>query len=95
MRNQSSNGGPKIDIAQADMGGWVRVFLRAGSPTRDPGVYPSQTLTDRFRVRPAFRLKCVVPIARDGDTVELHARYEAHLFNATDQAPQAKPLPPS
>ena len=36
----------------------------------------------------------VVPVGRDGETVELHAWYEAHLFNATEQAPQAKSVNP-
>jgi hypothetical protein len=76
------------------MGGWVRIFLQAGTPHRDLPVYLSQTLTDWFRTRPAFRLKCVVSITRDGDTVELHAWYEAHLFNATEQAPQSKNVTP-
>jgi hypothetical protein len=89
MRGRSGNGGTKFDIGQVDMGGWVRVFLKAGHPPRDFAVYLSQTLTNWFRTRPAFRLKCVVPINRDGDTLELHAWYEAHIFNATDQAPQS------
>jgi hypothetical protein len=95
MRGQPGNGGTKLDIGQIDMGGWVRIFLKAGHPNRDFPVYLSQTLTDWFRTRPAFRLKCVVPVVRDGDTVELHAWYEAHLFNSTEPAPKSKPVPPS
>ena len=68
----------------------MRVFLEAGHPPRDFAVYLSQTLADWSPARPAFRLKCVVPITRDGNTVELHAWYEAHIFNPTEQAPRAK-----
>jgi hypothetical protein len=38
-----------------------------------------------------LRLLCVVPICKDGDTVELHAWYEQHLF--PDSSPLAQQQP--
>jgi hypothetical protein len=46
----------------------------------DLAVYLSQALTEWFRQRPHLRMRCVLPITRDGKTVELHAWYDAHLF---------------
>jgi hypothetical protein len=37
-------------------------------------------------------MRCVVPVQRDGNTVELHAWYEAHLFPAA-QRPQPEDQP--
>lgn len=53
----------------------------------DLAVYLSQALSEWFRQRPQLHLRCVVPIQRDGNTVELHAWYDAHLFPAL-QGPQ-------
>jgi hypothetical protein len=36
-----------------------------------------------------LRIRFVVPISRDGDTVELHAWYEQVLFS--DRSPMAEP----
>jgi hypothetical protein len=91
MRPQpQGNGSGKVEIGQADMGGWVRVFAgKAEDAGRaDLGVYLSQSLSEWFRQRPQLRLKCVVPISRDGTTVELHAWYEVHLLPPTALAPQ-------
>ena len=41
-----------------------------------------------------MRLLCVVPISKDGNTVELHAWYEQHLFRDISplaQQPGEKP----
>ena len=39
-----------------------------------------------------LHLRCVVPIQREGDTVELHAWYDAHLFPAVQgPRPEGKP----
>jgi hypothetical protein len=74
------NGSGKINIGQADMGGWVRISAGKHDLPQDIGVYLSQALADWFRQRPHLRMRCVVPITRDGTTMELHAWYEAHLF---------------
>jgi hypothetical protein len=74
------NGSGKIDIGQADMGGWVRVSPGKQELPEDLAVYLSQALTEWFRQRPHLRMRCVLPITRDGKTVELHAWYDAHLF---------------
>lgn len=62
------------------MGGWVRVFLGRGEPTGELGKNLSHGLTDWMRKHSQFRVRFVVPISRDGDTVELHAWYEQVLF---------------
>ena len=77
------NGSGKFDIHQDDMGGWVRVFSeKVATVPDDLPVFLSQALSDWFRQRPDLRMRCVVPIQRDGDTVELHAWYDAHVFPA-------------
>ena len=73
------NGSGKLDVGCHDMGGWIRV-LAAGETPADLPVYLSHLLAQWFRERPHLRLRFVVPISRDGDTVELHAWYDAHVF---------------
>ena len=74
------NGSGKIDIGQSDMGGWVRVCAGKHDIPEDIAVYLSQSLTEWFRQRPHLRMRFVVPITRNGMTLELHAWYEAHIF---------------
>ena len=74
------NGSGKFEIGHHDMGGWVRVCAGRVSLPDDLPAYLSQALADWFRQRPHLHLRCVVPIQKDGDTVELHAWYDAHLF---------------
>jgi hypothetical protein len=83
------NGSGKVDIGLWDMGGWVRTVAGKHELPEDIGVYLSQALADWFRQRPHLLMRCVVPITRDGTTVELHAWYEAHLFPKI-QGPQAE-----
>lgn len=92
MQQPHGNGSGKVEISQQDMGGWVRVFpgKMAGIP-EDLHVYLSQTLTEWFRQHSHLRLRCVVPINRDGTTVELHAWYDAHLFAPTTAGPEPEP----
>jgi hypothetical protein len=55
-------------------------------------VWLSHALTEWFRQRPQLHLRAVVPVVRDGDTVEMHAWYALHVFpdisghNPTPQA---------
>ena len=70
-----------VQVHQMDMGGWLRVF--ADAQARDAvelPIYLSFGVTQWFRARPQFRLRCVTPITKRGDTVELHAWYDQHLF---------------
>lgn len=90
MRGPFGNGETKFSIGQADMGGWVRVFLESGHPPGDFPVFLSQTLTEWFRQRAHLHLKCVAPISREGTTVELHAWYEVHVLPPTAAAPKGK-----
>lgn len=70
-----------VQVHQVDMGGWLRVFTDAQArDTVELPIYLSFGVTQWFRARPQFRLRCVVPIAKRGDTVELHAWYDQHLF---------------
>jgi hypothetical protein len=82
------NGSGKINVIQADMGGWIRVFTdRPDAAPEDFAVYLSQTVAEWFRERPHFRLLAVVPVCKHGDTVELHAWYAQYIFPAI-QGPQ-------
>ena len=82
---------PRFEIVQQDMGGWVRVFLGRGEPTGELAKFLSHGLTDWMRMRAHLRVRFVVPINRDGDTVELHAWYDQVLF--PDTSPMATPQP--
>jgi hypothetical protein len=81
MRSKpGGNGSGKFQVDQQDMGGWVRISARGHDLPADLPVFLSQSLTDWFRKRPHFFLRCVTSIQRDGDTVELHAWYVSHIF---------------
>ena len=84
------NGSGKFEINQVDMGGWVRIFPAKPEdcPQEGLAIYLSQSLAGWLRLRSHLHLKCVVPIDRDGTTVELHAWYEVHLLPPTPGGPQ-------
>jgi hypothetical protein len=84
-------GTPRIGINQLDMGGWVRVYLGQGDPTGEVACYLSHALNGWFRERPHLRLRFVLPVTRNGQTVELHAWYEQVWFS--DQSPLARATP--
>lgn len=48
-------------------------------------------LSHWFRENGHLRLLCVVPISKDGNTVELHAWYEQHLFRDISPLAQQQP----
>lgn len=83
------NGSGRFEVHHEDMGGWVRVFTdhHANLPGDLP-VFLSSALMDWFRQRPHLRLRCVVPVQHDGNTIELHAWYDVHLL-----PPLAGPAP--
>lgn len=83
------NGSGKFEIGHYDMGGWVRVCAGKQHLPEDIAVYLSQTLSDWFRQHPHLHMRCVVPIQKDGNTVELHSWYDAHLFQPL-QGPTAE-----
>ncbi len=72
------------------MGGWVRVAPgKAASYPEDLPVFLSHALTEWFRERPQFRLRCVLPVCHNGETVELHAWYDLQVFpDLSGQAPK-------
>lgn len=80
---------PRFEILQEDMGGWLRVFLGRGEPTGEVAQFLSHSLSNWMRDRPHLRVRFVVPINRDGDTVELHAWYDQVLFS--DVSPMTTP----
>jgi hypothetical protein len=89
MNQGSGNGSGEFNIDQADMGGWVRVFpSRLSDLPDDLPALLSRTLAEWFRRRPELRLKCILPVSRCGETVELHAWYDRHGFS-----PLQNPVP--
>ncbi len=75
------NGSGKFDVHQQGMGGWVRVFTdELASVPDDLAVYLAHALTEWYRQRPQLRMRNVVPVSRDGTTVELHAWYDLQVF---------------
>ncbi len=82
-KSGGGNGSGGFTIVQIDLGGWVRIFVRGNELPADLPVFLSHSLADWFRKRPQLHLRSVVPIQRDGDTVELHAWYNAHIFPAS------------
>jgi hypothetical protein len=89
-RKAHGNGSGKFNVHQQDMGGWVRVFSDELTVVpADLAVFLSHALTEWFRHRPQLTMSCVVPVARDGNTVELHAWYRLHVFpDVSGQSPQ-------
>jgi hypothetical protein len=85
------NGSGRIDIACDDMGGWVRVRAVAQDLPPDVVVFLSQALSDWFRKRPHLGMRCVMPGQGEGDTVEIHAWYDAHLFPALQGRKRSQP----
>jgi hypothetical protein len=57
----------------------------------DLGFKLSHALTAWVRANTHLRIRCVVPIQRDGCTVELHAWYDQVQFR--DSSPLAPPRP--
>jgi len=87
-KQMSGNGSSKVHIHQEDMGGWLRVYTdTAASEPAHLGFYLSHALADWFRKRPHLHVQAIVPICRDGNTVELHAWFGAHAFPAGGQEP--------
>ncbi len=56
--------------------GFVRVLMGRGEPTGELAQFLSATLAQWIDQHPELRILAVVPINRDGDTVELHAWFE-------------------
>jgi hypothetical protein len=84
------NGSSKVQVHTRDMGGWVRVFTdRPSEEADDLAIFLSHSLTTWFRQRGQLTIRCVVPINRDGRTVELHAWYDLHVFpDVSGQKPE-------
>jgi hypothetical protein len=78
------NGSTKFNVTCDDMGGWVRAMADGSPPSPgDLALYLSHGLTEWFRQHPHLRLICVAPVTKGGETAELHAWYEQHVFPDT------------
>jgi hypothetical protein len=84
------NGSSKVIIHTQDMGGWLRLHTDRPSEEADNlPVFLSHSLTAWLRQHPQFTLRCMIPVTRDGHTVELHAWYDLHVFpDLSGQKPQ-------
>jgi hypothetical protein len=82
----------EVQVHYQSMDGWVRIFAdpEALAHPQLP-LYLSGTLTHFFRLNPQLHLRCVVPISKGGDTVELHAWYDRHVFAPIQAPTEAKP----
>lgn len=65
-----------FEINIEDHAGFLRVFMGRGEPTGELVQFLSGTLAHWIQQNPERRILAVVPINRDGDTVELHAWFE-------------------
>jgi hypothetical protein len=72
--------------------GWVRIYAddECHAHPQLP-LYLSGTLAYFFRSNPQLHLRCVVPFSKGGDTVELHAWYDRHVFAPIQPPSEAKP----
>ena len=91
MKNRTGdgNGSGKFDLGIHDLGGWVRAVAGPGTHPPDLAALLSLHLTNWFRQHPHLRMRCVLPVNKDGNTVELHAWYDAVLF--PDLTSQGRP----
>ena len=76
---------PRFAISVTDMGGWVRVYLGSGEPTGEVAIFLSRSLNTWMKTNPMRRVRMIVPITSNGDTVELHAWYD----RVSDSRPDA------
>jgi hypothetical protein len=87
------NGSGKFDVGAHDMGGWVRVIAGPTSAhVEDLGFFLAHRLSMWFRENPYLHVLSVVPINKDGRTIELYGWYAQHLFS--DTSPFAQVVPP-
>lgn len=86
---KGGNGSSKFEVHTTEMGGWVRVYTDAPHPPDDLYLALSHSLSIYFRKQPHMRLRFVVPIQRDGNTVELHAWYDIHSIPLPEEQPPA------
>ena len=71
----------EVSIHYEERSGWVRIYTDAEfHPHPLLPLYLAGTLTQWFHDRPQFRVRCVVPMDREGNTVELHAWFDLHVF---------------
>jgi hypothetical protein len=87
MKGKAGNGSSKFNVHQDDMGGWLRVHAEGASFPATLPLILSQCAAEWFRKRPNLRLRFIVPIQKDGDTVALHAWFDAHVFPPPQKPP--------
>ena len=64
---------PTFEINAEDNMGFLRVFMGGGEPAGELAQFLSATLANWMLANPGQRILAVLPINRDGDTVELPA----------------------
>ncbi len=81
MGKQHGNGSSKFKVITTDMGGWIRVVADPSAVIPpDLPLFHTHSLSNWFRDHPQFHLVSVIPIDKDGATIELHAFYGQHVF---------------
>ena len=81
MKREFGNGSGKWNVHVDDRGGWLRVFSDTPGAAGDRlALALSESLVAWCRLHPQGRLRCVTPITRDGQTVELHAWLDVHVL---------------
>jgi hypothetical protein len=90
---KGGNGSGKFEVGTHDMGGWTRTVAEYTEPAPpEMAVYLSHHMTAWYRKNPHLKIRCVVPVNRDGNTVELHAWYDqVHFQDISPYAPQQPP----
>lgn len=85
LHESQGNGSTKIEVHQQEMGGWVRIYMDPQAPRPpDLPIFLSHALTDYFRQRPHLTMRTIQSVTVEGNTVELHAWYDLHVFPGLD-----------
>ena len=66
-----------LEIGIGVHNGCLRVFMGRGEPAGELSWFLSATLAKWMKETPGQRIVSVIPINRDGDTVELHTGFES------------------
>lgn len=71
----------QFQVHHLDFGGWLRFFPNPDALDHpDLAFYLSYAVSQWFRARPAHHLRCLMPVNKRGNTVEIHVWYEQHSF---------------
>lgn len=84
MNPQQGQASPVVKVNHSDLGGCVR-FTPTAESLRHPdlGAFLALSVTQWFLERSHLRLSSVLPVVKEGNTVEMLAWYEQHGFPDT------------